>query len=71
MDCEVFWISPTQLDVRERIYTWDGWCLADKKGVSRNLYLMDKGILAAGYKYAALRRRVVWGDALLRLDKEL
>jgi hypothetical protein len=47
---EVFWISTTQLEFCERIHTWDGQCWADKNGVSRTSYLMDKGIIAAGYK---------------------
>ena len=61
MDSQVFWISPTQLEFCERIYTWDGPCWADKKAVSRTSYLVDKGIVVAGYKYAAPWRRVVWG----------
>jgi len=50
MDSEVFGISTTQLEFCERIYTWDGWCWADKNGISRTSYLVHKGIIAAGYR---------------------
>ena len=50
MDAEVFWISATQLEFCGRIYTWDGWCWTDKNGVSRTLYLRDKGVIMAGCK---------------------
>ena len=49
MNAEVFWISATELDFCGRIYTWDGRCWADKNGVSRTLYLMDKGVITAGF----------------------
>ena len=45
MNAEVFWISATELEFCGRIYTWDGWCWTDKNGVSRTLYLKDKGVI--------------------------
>ena len=61
MDSEVFWISTTQLEFCERIYTWDGQCWADKNGVSRTSYLMDKGIIAAGYKGGGKDKKLAGG----------
>jgi len=61
MDSEVFWISTTQLEFRERIYTWDGRCWADKNGVSRTSYLMDKGIIAAGYEGGGKDKKLAGG----------
>ena len=83
MDSQVFWISPTQLEFCERIDTWDGQCIADKNGVFRTSYLVDKGIIAAGHQYAAeghhrgrppvccTSAESGVGDALLREDTEL
>ena len=45
MNAEVFWISATELEFCGRIYTWDGWCWTDKNGISRTLYLRDKGVI--------------------------
>ena len=43
----------SQLEFRDRIYTWDGRCWVDKNGVSRTSYLIGKGIIAAGYNGGA------------------
>ena len=50
MNAPVFWISATQLDFRERIYTWDGRCWTDKNGISRTVYLRNNGVITADCK---------------------
>ena len=57
----VSWISPTQLEFDDRIYTWFGRCWADRNGVSRTSYLVGKGIIVAGYNGGDKDKKLVGG----------
>ena len=62
MDAKVFWISSTELEFGGRIYTWDGWCWTDKNGISRSLYLRDKGVIMGCGKGGS---KLVKGDVIM------
>ena len=62
MNAEVFWISATELEFGGRIYTWDGWCWTDKNGISRTLYLRDKGVILGCGKGGG---KLVKGDVIM------
>ena len=62
MNAKVFWISSTELEFGGRIYTWDGWCWTDKNGISRSLYLRDKGVIMGCGKGGS---KLVKGDVIM------
>ena len=61
MASAVFCISQTQVEFSDRIDTWDCQCWPDKNGISRTFYLVDKGIIAAGYNGGGKDKKLAVG----------